>query len=507
MSNLNLKSRYRIKHNLDKDQERKLRVALHEMESRGLKLPPDFSFNSTDTLPISSNGYFTKTDGSLYNATEKQQGFIDNRARFSLFVGGRGSGKTGAGIQKALRKIKAGQSGAIMNPDFENFRYSTWTEVREWFPRELVIPRHRHVFAPGWMPTRPFELTCTTGATVYCKGLKNPDSARGPNINWLWYDEGGRDLDGLGWNIAIASVRVGHEPQAWTTATPSGKDHWMYELFILQDFDEEILAVFLEQEDRDLVAYFEGSIHDNEDNLDPGFYASLNLLYTGWLKLQEVEGQFVDQGGVLGNPKWFDGKILNEIPDDEPIKSRVRYWDFGATEKKMVKKRAMNDPDSSVGTLLSWNGKGKHDTKFFIEDQVGGQWKYEDLVQHMWETALKDTPQVPIWIEEEPGAGGKNQIAAVNMWFREQCKKYGVPNFIIKGDRPDNDKVMRANPWFAEAAEGKFYIIQGKWNDKFLARLSSFPIGSHDDEIDSVSGARKVCAPWITYTDIKFLHL
>ena len=50
--------------------------------------------------------------------------FHASPARFRLLAGGRGSGKTAAGAQEALRRIRAGQSGAVLNPDFENFKYS-----------------------------------------------------------------------------------------------------------------------------------------------------------------------------------------------------------------------------------------------------------------------------------------------------------------------------------------------------------------------------------------------
>jgi len=66
---------------------------------------------------------------------------------------------------------------------------------------------------------------------------------------------------------------------------------------------------------------------------------------------------------------------------------------------------------------------------------------------------------------------------------------------------------MRANYWFAEAKLGFIYLIEGAWNKPFLDQLSSFPIGRHDDRIDSVSGARLNIAPIKQWRNIGFLHL
>ena len=66
---------------------------------------------------------------------------------------------------------------------------------------------------------------------------------------------------------------------------------------------------------------------------------------------------------------------------------------------------------------------------------------------------------------------------------------------------------MRANVWFAEAALGEVYLVQGNWNEGFLDQLASFPAGRHDDKIDSVSGARACVAPFKKWTRQGFLHV
>jgi len=487
------------KYRVFSDAERtKVAAIISELESRGLheevRKYKQF-LTAKHAFHTDNRGYFVKKEGKFFNPNEAQKGFIESNARFSAYIGGRGSGKSATGSQKALRKIEKGQNGAVLNPDFENFKTSTWPEFKEWIPWDNVIPAQRYRAEPGWTPLQPFTLTFTNGVNVICKGLKSADSARGPNINWLWYDEAGRDLDGMAWRVAIASVRVGYNPQGWITTTPRGKLHWIYEFFF--ENEEEMLESFREETGREYIETFHSSITDNMDNLDPGFYASIiNAYPPGYLRDQEVHGMFVHPEGALGDRSWFDGKIVPHRIEN--AKKRIRYWDTAASEKKVSGRKA-NDPDESVGTLMSWNGE----KDFYIEHQECGFWEYENLLEHIKQTAIVDGPSIPIYIEQEPGAGGKNQISAIALWLKENL---GAA-WRVESHRPEGDKVMRANPWFAEASQGFFYLVQGSWNDPFLDQLDSFPEVPHDDRVDSVSGARAIIAPYITWKNIKFIHI
>jgi predicted phage terminase large subunit-like protein len=399
---------------------------------------------------------------------------------------------TAAGAQKALQKIMRGESGAVLNPSFELFKTSTWPELREWIPWDMVTPSQRYRVNPEFDPHKPFTMVFLNGAKVICKGLHDPDNARGPNINWLWYDEGASDLDGLGWKLAIASVRVGNEPQAWTTTTPRGKDHWIYKLFMEQELPEEALAA-VESTGRKMTEIFFGSIDDNKGNLDPTFYASMIATYSeGWLRQQELGGEFVTEGGILGNPAWFRNKVLDFLPDTVVMKSVIRYWDLAASEKKVTGKRS-DDPDETVGTLLGWDG---HD--FYIMDQISGYWEYKEIKEKVRTTAILDGQIVPIYIEQEPGSGGKNQVADIASYP-------GLEMFSVRAHKPDGDKILRANLWFGEASAGRVWMLRGNWNDHFLSQLSSFPVGRHDDTIDSMSGARMCVAPIRQWRRVPFL--
>lgn len=490
-------------------QERDRLVALiAEAKERGITLPNEIYEMAAKkphkhVFPKDPCGYFIGQSGRIFSANPKQEAFLKSRARYLAAVAGRGAGKSACGSQKALQKIEQGLPGAVMNPDFENFTISTWPEFREWLSPDTLIPQHRYMLDPSWRPVRPFKLNFNNGAVVYCKGLKNPDSARGPNINWLWFDEPGRgDPQGLDWQIANAAVRIGKEPQAWATGTPNGRDHWLYKFFIEQDIPEEAFVEFekacrMAGIDRPLIEIITTSIEDNRANLDPGYYASMIAAYPeGWLRQQELYGEFVDKGGVLGNRAWFDGRIVPIAPTD--VIARLRFWDLAASEKKIVRGKKLNDPDESVGTLMSWN---KAD--FFIEDQAAGFWAWKELKERILETAILDGPHVRIILEEEPGSGGQNQIAEIAEMIRERLPNWMTPT----GWRPEGDKVTRANVWFSEAAQGMVYMVRGAWNETCLNQIGSFPVARHDDRVDSISGARHNLAPIKRWSVVPFLHL
>lgn len=489
---------------LTEDDKVMLKLYLAEAQARGM-LPAVQSKIEKEkrkkVRPFSKNedGYYFKMDGSSFHANESQKKFFESEAYFVALIGGRGSGKTSSGSQKVLKKIEAGEPGIIMNPDFENLKISTWPEFREWIPWERVIPRHQYRRHAEWVPNGPFVLSFDTGAWVIIKGLKDPDSARGPNVNWIWYDEGGRDRDGLAWKIAVASVRIsktGLATQRIFTGTPNWQAPWVKELFYDKKIAPEAVEAF-EGLDRPIVESFFGTLLDNKSNLDPATFATLLATYaSGYLREQEIYGKFVTPSGLLGNTAWFDNRVIEKAP--ETVDKRIRYWDLAGSEKKLAKRKSL-DPDWNVGTLFSQFG-----ANFCIEEQeCVRQMPWEKFKELVAAIAKRDGPYVRIWMEQEPGAGGVNQVEEFKLYIRDNVG----PQWTVDGHRPEGDKVTRALPWFAEAERGIFFMVKGSWNGDFLEELGNFPEGSHDDRVDSVSGARQIIAPFKTWKKVEFLSL
>jgi phage terminase large subunit-like protein len=488
------------------EQNKRLLALLAEARARGIKLPTNIKVpevKNKDKWNVDENGYFIRNDGKKFEPRPELVEFIQSKARFILIRSGRGGGKTVSGAQKAFLKIKQGFTGAAMNPDFENFKTSTWEELKRWMPWDMVVPKQRYRKSASWEPTRPFTMVFVNGAKLFCKGLKDPEAARGPNINFLWYDEGRRDLTGLAWKNAIAAVRVGKEPQAWCTTTPANSQHWTSTFFSgeitaeLKKILDEIGTTYKQE----LFAIFQTSIEKNKGNLDPMFYASIIASYpSGYLRAREVEGRVADEEGSLGDRSWFDDHILPELPDW--INSQIRFWDLAATEKKMTVQGKKNDPDETMGTLL---GTNQSKDEFCIEDQTGGTWAWKQIKEMIVHVARRDGPEVQICFEQEPASGGKNQVAELMEVIQKELPEWTVSALEAK---KLGDRVLAANTWFGEAAEGKWWMVKGPWNEHFLGQLDYFPNPAiHDDTITSVSGARHKIAPIRRWRKTKFVAI
>lgn len=511
---------------LSKEDRQRALLLITELKARGLPIPPGLDVPDTVsnlTWNLDANGYAVRNDGWAFKPRPVLEAFINSPARFILLKSGRGGGKTAAATQKVLRKIREGKSGAVMNPDFENFRTSTWPELQKWIPWNMVVPKHRYRAAQDWEAIRPFTIVFLNGAKLYCKGLKDPESARGANLNFFWYDEGRRDPTGLGWKNAIAFLRVGEMPQAFCTTTMAGLDHWTNTFFEGKNTEEvETLMAELKAKgvEQPLFEVFKTSTKENSENLDPVFYASLVSAYpAGHLRTREIEGEAADEGGSLGDRRWFDGRKLKEKPDW--AMKWVRFWDLAATEAKILRGKRLNDPDETIGTLLGMDSPAyKMDPQFVIADQFGGCWEWEyikEMILHTAKTDIEELGYVNIFFEQEPASGGKNQVAELKQWLKAELEKRWR---ITSGYKIDSieakklgDRVLAANTWFAEATTsemhvGQFWIVDGLWNEKFFQQLDTFDGLKHDDRVTSVTGARHAIAPIKKkWGSVKFLSM
>jgi predicted phage terminase large subunit-like protein len=164
--------------------------------------------------------------------------------------------------------------------------------------------------------------------------------------------------------------------------------------------------------------------------------------------------------------EWFE--IVGAAPADA---RRVRYWDLAATEAK-----PSTDPDWTAGGRVSIKGG-----VYYIEDMRrlrGTPKAVEDTVK---QTAEMDGREIQIWMEQEPGSSGKNTI--------DHYARDVLTGYSFRGHRATGSKEMRADPVSAAAEAGNVKIVKGAWNMAFLDEIEVFPHGSHDDQVDALSGA------------------
>ena len=186
-----------------------------------------------------------------------------------------------------------------------------------------------------------------------------------------------------------------------------------------------------------------------------------------------IAGQFQQRpaprtGGFF---EWEKLEIVQALPK---IREWVRYWDKAGTQ------------DGGKRTAGVKIGRG-YDGLFYIADVVTGQWNAANREATIRQTAEMDGREVRVWIEQEPGSGGKE--SAENTIAR-------LAGFVCQAERPTGDKELRAEPYAVQVKAGNVKLLAGEWNKLFLDEHKSFPRGKFKDQIDAASGAfNKLAAP------------
>ena len=175
---------------------------------------------------------------------------------------------------------------------------------------------------------------------------------------------------------------------------------------------------------------------------------------------------------MMDEGRMFDRGAFNYIPEAPPpydVKSRLRFWDFAATDSKKS--------DWTAGALCAITNDGR----WIVEDIIHVRKDSPVVEKIVRQTAVKDGIGVPIWAEQEPGASGKAYISYL--------KRQVFAGFQFNGERATGSKIDRAKA-LASQTEGKnVFLVEGDWNKAFIDEASLFPTGKHDDQIDAVAGA------------------
>lgn len=187
-----------------------------------------------------------------------------------------------------------------------------------------------------------------------------------------------------------------------------------------------------------------------------------------------VAGQYQQRpsprGGLMFKRHWFD------IVGAAPANCRwVRGWDLAASKAKIGRGGGIG-PAYTAGVLLGRAPGGKfyvgHVTRFREE----GNAVREGIVR----IARSDGRHVEISIPQDPGASGKivrqDYIAA-------------LAGFNAYASPESGEKEDRARPVAAQAEAGNVALVEGPWNEAFLAELELFPSGAYKDQVDALSRA------------------
>jgi len=197
-----------------------------------------------------------------------------------------------------------------------------------------------------------------------------------------------------------------------------------------------------------------------------------------WSVLKDMEadlGQYGFSGQVGQKPvppgggmfKVDNFQIIDQIPSPGTIQKVVRYWDKAGSEGSGA---------YTVGVKMAVTKNGR----FIVMDVKRGQWGTEVRERIIRSTAEADGKEVEQHIEQEPGSGGKESV---------QATIKNLAGFTAKADRPQGDKIYRADPFSVQVNEGNVWMIRADWNRDFIEEYRHFPFSTYKDQVDGGSGA------------------
>ena len=183
-----------------------------------------------------------------------------------------------------------------------------------------------------------------------------------------------------------------------------------------------------------------------------------------WLALYQQRPRAIE--GAMFKRPWF--RIVEAAPAELEL---CRYWDKAGTDGGGAR---------TAGVLVGRDPDGL----YTVLDVVKGQWGAMDRERIIKQTAQLDAERygdsVAIWIEQEPGSGGKESA---------ENTIRNLDGFKIHAERVTGDKVTRAEPFAAQAEAGNVRLLKGPWNADYLDELTAFPVGTFKDQVDATSGA------------------
>jgi predicted phage terminase large subunit-like protein len=428
-----------------------------------------------------------------------QEVFLKSVADYAVYGGSAGSGKSFGLLMEPLYDIS--------NPAFRSVIFRrTVPRIRQ--PGGL-LDTSEGIYPPlnATLNANELEWTFPSGATVKFAGMEleaDRYSWQGSQLALIAFDEVQEFAASQFWFMlsrlrSVSGVRVrtrctcNPDADSWLrnflawwidpdSGFPikerSGKLRWFIrstDELIWADTREELVTRFGPEYEPKSVTFISASIHDNKILMakDPSYLSSLAALpLIDRARLLDGNWNIRATAGNFFRREWFG------VVDAAPVEgvTRCRYWDRAATEK-----RTDNDPDATVGLLLSKDSRGI----YYIENVVKLFASPHKVEEAMITCARRDPPGTIVAYAQDPGSAGVAEA---------QATARALDGFDVRFATATGNKETRAKPVSAQAEAGNVKIVRGPWNDDLLRVLENFPAGKHDDEVDALSGAHTTLA-------------
>lgn len=431
---------------------------------------------------------------------------LSSRADIVIAGGAAGVGKTWALLLEPLRHISNPQFGAVFfrrtMPQITNIG-GLWDEAKKLYPMMGGVPKQN-----------PMSFVFPEESRISFSHLQHDQDKEawaGAQVPLLCFDQLEQFLESQFWflitrNRSMSGIRpyvratcnpvpeddpIGgwlHKLISWWLDEDTGYPRWersgvirwfvrIAEVMYWADSRRALIERFSHLPAEDIqpksLTFVPGRLEHNKKLMavDPGYRA--NLLAQSLVLRERLLGgnwKIKPSAGKVFNRAWFP--IIDVMPSTVGAR-RIRYWDKAGTEDGGKRTAGVR----MVGPIAG---------DFIIEDVVKGQWSALNR-----ETVIKDVADadaakfgrgaVEIWVEQEPGSGGKESAESTVM---------NLAGHTIRAERVTGDKMERADPLSAQAEARHVKLLRGDWNEAFLAEAHDFePKATFKDQIDAAAGA------------------
>jgi predicted phage terminase large subunit-like protein len=423
-----------------------------------------------------------------------QTAFFESEADICIYGGAAGSGKTYALVVEPLRNYNNSRfAGVIFRRTSVQVRNpgGLWDETALIYPQLGAVPRNAALewrFPAGWklkfahlehdttvhdwqgsqIPFIGFdELTHFSEAQFFYMLSRNRSASgvRG-------YIRATCNPDADSWVRRLIDWWIGDD--GYPIKERSGVVRWFIrqnDALIWGESKEEIEERYGKDAMPKSLTFIPAQIYDNKILMekDPSYLASLKAL-TRVERARLLDGNWNVRAsaGDYFRREWFP--VVSAIPDGWV--QAIRSWDRAASRVSAENP----DPDWTVGVLLY---RYPNNT-WIIGDVKSIRESPGKVQQFIKEVAKFDGRRVRIVAMQDPGSAGVEERDN----FVRMLAGYNVETYSSS-----KDKENRAKPVSAQCEYGNVGVMKGSWNERFFIEVGNFPLGSHDDQVDALSGA------------------
>lgn len=390
-----------------------------------------------------------------FNPTEKQKQFLQNPAKYKLFGGSMGSGKTIVLCAEVIRLALMFPKNRILfaRHEYKSFKQSTLIELEDMLPTELIKKKN---MADG-------EIVLTNGSTILLSGLENKDKIKSYNLGAFAIDEMTETSEDI-FNMLMSRLRLNTVPndRRFGMGASNPEPGWVKDRFV---------DPYFEKKERKNHAFIPALPQDNpylpEDYID-----GLKENYPPLWITKYLEGSW----------DVFDSQIFKP---DFIIKSDPLPIDFDeifvAVDPAITEKDDEKIDESAIVVM----GASRDGLIHEIECRHG-RWGIHDLVLH-----CKD-----VYFKYRPSFFGVEKVGFQDA-LRQLLVPAGVNAMPIK---VDSDKVRRAYAVSYLFEQGRVRIN----NQVLVKQLLEFPEaskhGGHEDILDAMVHALTLYIKYSTPT-------